>query len=514
MSRSPSVLVFSILVLTILLAACVGSAPVATPIVIQETSGESTLTAAVRPTSTRSGPTSTPTATATPYTRPTDDPTLALNQPIARVGDEVITLGQFRQRVRYERFAALDNARRLIERVGIDKLNFATSGENPTADSVAAIFNTLSNSNAFGFQVYDIMVRESIIRQEFKARGLPFDTKSLRDYWVRYLEMQTVPDVDAVLPKARDDYIATATNYSGMPREAITQIFEAFVMSLDLRSVIGKERIGPLSVLQIKARHILARTQADADSAMAQLKKGDDFRLVACQYSIDPATRGNGGEIGYITRGQSLPGAKSVDDIFKASTGDIVGPMQSSLGWYVVRIKDLRTNADGDAEADVLAILVATESLANDLKARAQKGEDFGMLACMYSLDRNAGNGGDLGYIDPARLSDAAAEAIRTSSDYGLFGPFSAAQGFEIVLVEDRKLEMPKPGDISDAEAKAFAAWQTERASSNYVAALNDVWKKAIPADPLPRDVSPLMREENFGLPTVAPTGQPTAARQ
>ncbi len=514
MSRLTPVLALTVILvvlLTSLLAACGGSGPIATPIVIQDTSGESTLTAAVRPTSTHAGPTGTPTMTSTPYTRPTDDPALSLNQPIVRIGDEVITLGQFRQRVRYERFAALDNARRLIERVGLEKLNFATPGENPTADSVAAIFNTLANSNAFGYQVYDIMIRESIIRQEFKARSLTLDPKDVRDYWVRYLDMQTVPNVDAVLPKAEDDYTATAMTYSGLSRDAIRQIFEAFVMGLDLRSVIGKERIGPLGVLQIKARHIVTRTQTDADAAMARLKKGDDFRLVACQSSTDPATRGKGGAVGYVTRGQFLPGAKNVDAVFKANAGDIVGPLQSLQGWYLVRVNNRRTNADGDPEADVQTLLVGTEALANELKGRAQQGEDFGMLACMYSLDSNAGNGGDLGYIDPGTLSANAAQAIRATADKGLFGPFATAQGFEIVLVEDRKVNVPKPGDISDAEQKAFTAWQTETASSNYVAALNDVWKKAIPADPLPRDVSPLMREENFGLPTVAPTIMPTS---
>ncbi len=491
------------------LAACAG--PVATPIVIQDTSGESTRTAMARPTNTRSGPTGTPTATSTSYARPTDDPALPLDQPILRVGDEVITLRQFRQRVRYERYAALDSARRLIERVGLEKLNFATSGENPTADSVAAIFNTLANANGFGRQVYDIMIRESIIRQEFKARSLAFDPKDLRDYWVRYLEMQQTPNVDAVLPQAQDEYLTTAMAYSGMPREAINEVFEAFVMGTDLRPVIAKERMGPLSVLQVKARRIVARTQADADAALARLKQGDDFRAVACQYSTDPATKGKAGAVGYVTRGQFLPGTKNVDAVFKAAPGEIVGPLQSPLGWYVVRVNNRRTNPDGDSESDVQAILVATETLANELKSRAQQGEDFAALACAYSLDSNAGNGGDLGYIDPGTLSQQAADAVRASTGNGLLGPLATNQGFEIILIEDRKINVPQPGDIAEAEVKAFTTWQTDKASSTYVAALSDVWKSAIPADPLPRDVSPLMREENFGLPTVQPvaTGEP-----
>src|SRR5258706_4779848 len=116
-----------LLLLCLFLSAC---GPAATPIVIQDNSGEATLTARAAPTRTPSGPTRTPTMTPTPYSRPTEDPALALDQPVVRVGDEMITLGQFRQRVRYERFAALDNARRLVERIGLDAFQQTTN--NPT----------------------------------------------------------------------------------------------------------------------------------------------------------------------------------------------------------------------------------------------------------------------------------------------------------------------------------------------------------------------------------------------
>src|SRR5689334_9192742 len=103
--------------LVVLFATCflVACSPAATPIVIRDQSAAQTRTAAVAPTLTPTGPTATPTITPTPYVRPTDDPKLALDLPIVRVGSETITLGQFRHRVRYERFMSLDSARRVVE---------------------------------------------------------------------------------------------------------------------------------------------------------------------------------------------------------------------------------------------------------------------------------------------------------------------------------------------------------------------------------------------------------------
>ncbi len=491
-----------------LVSAC---APAATPEVIRYTSSAPT---AVTPSATPTGPTPTATNTSTPYTRPTDDQALRLDQPIVRIGDETITLGQYRQRVRFERFSALDNALRLIQRVGIDKFNFnqmGLEGNNPTAEQVAAVFNTLSNSSAFGYQVYDIMVRESIIRQEFNRRGMKLDPADVQGYWIRRLDLQKVPDINAALPKAEDDFIAQAMNYSGFSRDDILKLAEVQVMSADLRPVIGKENVTAPTVIEFKLHQLVTKSQTDAEAALAALKQGTDFRSVACQYSTDSATRGQGGDLGFKSRGKFLPDVSNPDAVFKANVGDLVGPVQSSLGWYVFRIKDQRKNADGDTELDVQSVLVASQSLANDVKSKAQQGQDFSMLACQYSLDSaTAGNGGDIGWTDPNTLPSDVAQTLKQTNPTGLIGPFSTPQGFMLLSVDDHRVNVPKPEDVDNAESQAYVDWQSKQASSKLVVALSEAWKDAIPTDPLPRDVSPIMREENFGLPTPLPTAVAT----
>src|SRR5262249_8663372 len=93
-----------------------------------------------------------------------------------------------------------------------------------------------------------------------------------------------------------------------------------------------------------------------------------------------------------------------------------------------------------------------------------------------------------------------------------LFGPIQTKSGFYLILVTDRRVNVPKPEDVDKLRNQAFNDWQAQKASSSYVSALSDVWKTAIPGDPLPRDVSPLMREENFGLPTPNPPSTRTPA--
>jgi hypothetical protein len=129
---------------------------------------------------------------------------------------------------------------------------------------------------------------------------------------------------------------------------------------------------------------------------------------------------------------------------------------------------------------------------------------------CAHSLDKNAGNGGDLGYVDPFTLPDEVANAIQASSGYGLLGPIATKQGFEIIQYEDRKTNVPNLEQVGAAQTRAYNTWLSAKASSNDVVTLNQIWQQAIPADPLPRDVSPLMREERFGLQTAQPAATPS----
>jgi parvulin-like peptidyl-prolyl isomerase len=495
--------------LVVTLLALVACGPTVTPEVIRDFSRANTLTALARPSATPTGPTLTPTLTSTPYTRPTDPPALDLALPIVRVGEETITLGEFRARVRYERFAALDDARRTIEQVGLAQLNMATPGQNKVADALAGVFNTLANSKAFGYQVYDILVRESIIRQEFRARHLSFKDSDPHDYWIRRFGLQRAPDLDAALKQPLEDYLALATRYSGLSREAILGTAESYVMATLLRPIIAKEHTAAPQVVTIKMGHILTNTQADAEAALKQIHDGADFRGVACRLSIDPTARGKGGDLGYITRGGLVAGLENSDQVIQAAPGDIVGPLQSPSGWYIFRVNDKRKNADGDTEVRLQAIVVASQTLATDIKKQAAAGEDFAGLACAYSLDNTGGNGGELGFVGLETLPLEVARAIQATTANGLLGPIQTSAGFEIVQVEDRQVNIPKPADLDQAQNNAFTQWQNEQAASNRVTVLSDSWHDSIPDDPLPRQVAPFMIEENFGLPTPGPTATP-----
>jgi parvulin-like peptidyl-prolyl isomerase len=490
------------------LAAC---GPMATPEVIRDNSRSNTLTAIAQPSATPTGPTPTATMTSTPYVRATDVPDLPLDTPIVQVGDETITLGQFRARVRYERFAALDDVRRTVESIGLANLDFTLPANRQAADYVASVFNTLANSNAFGQQIYDVMVRESIIRQEFKKRQLTLNEREAQGYWVRRFALQRVEDPFTAVVPALDSYVEEAIRYSGLTRDEILTIANNFVMADTLNPVIVREVAQYPDALTYRLRRITAATAADADAALALLKAGAtpqaNFREAACKYSIDPAVRGLGGD-----RGELGFSAAPFAELYNAEVGAVVGPFQSPVGWQIFKVNGKRRNADGDTLVRAQGITVSGQPLAEDIIKRLGAGEDFATLACLHSLDSTGGNGGDFGTVEGRTLPTNLANALSGTDNNGLFGPIEADGKFEVALVESRDFKVLEPAEVDQINREAYVRWQRDRANSSYVQSFGDAWKTQIPADPLPRQVAPFLVEESFGLPTLVPTPIETPA--
>jgi peptidyl-prolyl cis-trans isomerase C len=93
----------------------------------------------------------------------------------------------------------------------------------------------------------------------------------------------------------------------------------------------------------VRARHILGSTREEADEVARLLAEGEDFATLAAQVSQDPATRFEGGDLGYFTREGILPGFAGV--AFETPVGSISAPFQTEFGWHVLTVVDRRNQA-------------------------------------------------------------------------------------------------------------------------------------------------------------------------
>lgn len=93
------------------------------------------------------------------------------------------------------------------------------------------------------------------------------------------------------------------------------------------------------SEVEVRARHILVDSEADAKDVLAEIKKGKDFAELAKTKSKDPGAA-DGGDLGYFTKDQMVKEFSEV--AFKTEPGKVSDPVKTQFGWHVIKVEDKR----------------------------------------------------------------------------------------------------------------------------------------------------------------------------
>jgi peptidyl-prolyl cis-trans isomerase C len=92
---------------------------------------------------------------------------------------------------------------------------------------------------------------------------------------------------------------------------------------------------------EVRARHILVPSEAEAKAILVELRKGTDFAELARQKSKDPGAAAEGGDLGWFSKEQMVPEFSEV--AFKMNKGQISDPVKTQFGWHVIKVEDKRT---------------------------------------------------------------------------------------------------------------------------------------------------------------------------
>ena len=90
---------------------------------------------------------------------------------------------------------------------------------------------------------------------------------------------------------------------------------------------------------EIRARHILVKTEADARDILERLGRGSDFAELAQEKSTGPSGA-QGGDLGYFKKGAMDPKFEAA--VFKLKKGETSDPVQTRFGWHVIKLEDTR----------------------------------------------------------------------------------------------------------------------------------------------------------------------------
>ncbi len=91
---------------------------------------------------------------------------------------------------------------------------------------------------------------------------------------------------------------------------------------------------------QVRARHILVKTLADAKDVVERLNRGEDFAVLAKEKSLDTSNKQTGGDLGFFGRGQMVPAFDAA--AFKLKAGEVSDPVKTQFGFHVIKLEQRR----------------------------------------------------------------------------------------------------------------------------------------------------------------------------
>ncbi len=123
---------------------------------------------------------------------------------------------------------------------------------------------------------------------------------------------------------------------------------------------------------EIKARHILVKTEDKAKELYEKIAHGADFAELASKNSIDPGSKTDGGLLGYFTKGRMVKEFETA--AFQLKIDEVSLPVKTQFGWHLIKVEDIRTPKPPSFESvkqQVYAALVRQRANEFMKKARA-----------------------------------------------------------------------------------------------------------------------------------------------
>lgn len=189
-----------------------------------------------------------------------------------------------------------------------------------------------------GREVLEQMVTERLMKQAVDAAGIEVAEEEIR------AEMERVK---AQLPEgiSVEDALASA----GMTEEEWadeirldialrTLLMDRFeVTEEEMRTFFEEYKDFFSTEEQVQVRHILVEDEEEAKALREQLEAGADFAELAREKSIDRGSAIQGGDLGWVTRGQMV---KSFEDVaFSTEVGQLSPVFRTDFGYHILKVE-------------------------------------------------------------------------------------------------------------------------------------------------------------------------------
>ncbi len=139
-----------------------------------------------------------------------------------------------------------------------------------------------------------------------------------------------IPEVRQRLEEVRREVLLiAAVNY--------VQENEIRVSDRELREYYENNKDRFKEPLSVRVSHILMRREEEAEEVLSRIRQGASFERMAKEHSIDSLTVMEGGDMGYIERGEMTPDFEEA--VFSMErVGEISDVIKSPFGYHIIKL--------------------------------------------------------------------------------------------------------------------------------------------------------------------------------
>ncbi len=274
--------------------------------------------------------------------------------------------------------------------------------ENSVANEI--VISKLQTLITSGASVSDAAIRQEFIKQNTKVK---FDYAVLKEDDIKKGLHPTVEELQAFYKAHLKTYansIPEKRKIKYVMLDTAKVQAEVRVTNDELQAYYNQHRDQYRTAEQAKVSHILIKTplpgpdgkvdekgvadaQKRAEDLLKQLKAGAKFEDLAKKYSEDPGSAKEGGSLGWIGKGRTVPEFEKV--AFSEPKGQISGLVKSSYGFHIIRVDDrqdahMKTFDEVKAEIEPIVKQQKTQEMAQ------KQAEDLLQQAKAQGLDAAA----------------------------------------------------------------------------------------------------------------------------
>jgi len=197
-------------------------------------------------------------------------------------------------------------------------------------------------------RVDGIEIRQSDLEAE--VRRLPEELRSVPPQMLQTLLLDQIITQKAIVAAARARGLDRDEEVRARVRRAEEETLQQALLLREVQPLLTEEALrarwqresaNRATEEEVRARHILLPTEAEARTALAEVRRpGADFAEVARRRSTDPGGR-NGGDLGFFKRGDMI--GEFEQAAFALRPGEIAAnPVRTQFGWHVIRLEERR----------------------------------------------------------------------------------------------------------------------------------------------------------------------------